>query len=240
MARAKSKPKGIGRKVAPAKKVVPVKPAAPTYTREELIEQMRELLDGADAILATAGHSVTWGYPTGALTEARERCNLLFNQMARLPAVEDAEGEYESPQEIFEKALHAEPGTVPSLARPGTFIEWIGYIPVLVEWGGFLKRSADLRCVDPKLKWISATGYRSTHVAYVDGGSNPSAIVRGILTSAMAQKEFTLHDVEKWGTQAANEALAANEWLRNALAKGPVDSLPLPRKYFAVQRPLFA
>jgi hypothetical protein len=136
--------------------------------------------------------------------------------------------------------LSAPGGTVPSLARPGAWVEWVGYIPVLVHWGGFLGDGSDIRMVDPDEKWLNASGYQSLHIYPSRGDMDLRATVREQLEAAISPKKFDLKDVDEDGKDEARKLLADNEWLRRALEAGPVDPIRMPPKLRAVQTMPFA
>ena len=206
------------------------RPPAPE-TREDLISDMGKLLDAVDQEAAKM-RPLYWTYGGGKWNAFREKMNELLARMEKLLPDDRAD-------EVFAKELAAEPGSEPSIARPGMFVEWIGYVPVLIEWGGFFNRSADLRVVDPTERWISATGFRSLHIGGDGLEHGVRAWTRETLAAAAQRKEFDLFTLSEWGRQEAAERLAGAEWLQRALKAGPVDPIPLPRKLHAVQQSFF-
>ena len=133
---------------------------------------------------------------------------------------------------------------MPSIGRPGRFVEWIGWVPVLCEWGGLISRSSmELRAIDPAQRWLTSSGYRSLYDArYVSGNSGVRALFRHVLSNMATSKGFDLIELGEHAREAAANQLALpeNEWLRQALKAGPVDPLPLPSRLWAVQTSLFA
>jgi hypothetical protein len=88
--------------------------------------------------------------------------------------------------------------------------------------------------------WLNASGYQSIHIYPSRGDMDLRATVREQLAGIISMKKFDLKDVDSDGKREAREALAANDWLRNSLAAGPVDPMPMPPKLRAVQTMPFA
>ncbi len=224
--KAKRKPAVFG--VAKAIKKAPAK-RAPKDTRESLIAQMGKLFDAVDQLLPTL-KDFSWHWPQQPkLRQARMDCDALVVRMHKLL---DPNSD-ESPQEVFAVALGVV-GSVPSVARPGNFVEWVGPIPVLCAWGGFMERSADLRMIDPAEQWISETGYLSMHPDPRPGCLEVRTSFREWLEQFVGAPKFKLHDVSDYGREQAVERLAESEWLRDVLEKGPVDPIPLPNHLLAI------
>ena len=206
------------------------KAAPPADTREGLIAEMATILDAVDQALPTMTH-IEWASAYyGTLAKHKEAVNALFTRMHKLLG-EDAE---ESADDVFKAALSAPPGEVPTPARPGRFVAWLGYVPVLLEWGGFITRDAELYAVDPKELWLTDTG-RLTVGAYIQRGElDLRKWFEQRLQATAANPKFRLHTL-KTGQTAALERLATNTWLREVIAKGPVDPVPLPKHLAAIQ-----
>ena len=69
----------------------------------------------------------------------------------------------ERPEQVYETALAAAPGDLSRMSRPCQFVEWLGYVPVLIKWGGFIERDAGAHAIVPDLKLLSSTGFVSIH-----------------------------------------------------------------------------
>jgi hypothetical protein len=204
-------------------------------TRESLIAEMGALLDHVDAMLPSM-KSLSWRWGHGPLAKQREEVDAIVRRM------EDLLGDEAdlSAEEVFVQGVSRPGGTVPSLARPGAWVEWVGYVPVLVFWGGFLEVTSYLRMCDPDEKWLNAGGYQSLHLYPVRGDVNLRQMIRDELTEATRSKKFDLYVVDAAGRTEASTALAENEWLREIVAAGPVDPIPMPPKLRAVQLLPFA
>lgn len=246
---AKPKPwasKPVGRK--PPKKYVPTnakpveepEPEPPNEdTKERLIAAMDAILVEVDAVIPTLERFISWSYPGGRLGELDREARGLFERYAALTK-EDAEPlHYWDCAEVFARALAAPDGAVPSFAREGRWIEWIGYVPVLCVWGGFLRRSAELRIVDPAEKWITSTGYTSLQASIPQGAADPGEVMRVLLEGVAAHKDFNLHDVSRDARDEAAGRLAEHPWLQRALEAGPIDAIRFPRRLAHVQQTLF-
>ena len=99
-------------------------------TRESLTAEMGVLLDRVDHLLPTL-KVMNWRWGSGPLAKEREEMDAIEERMrVLLEDVMDVE-----PAEVFFAGLARPGGTVPSLARPGSWVEWIGYVPVLVYMG---------------------------------------------------------------------------------------------------------
>ncbi len=109
--------------------------------------------------------------------------------------------------------------------------------PVLIEWGGFIHRGADALIVDPDSMFLPKTGYQSLYVGD-DLGNGVEAWARKGLTGMTHDKKFQLRSGSRHARGKATEQLLENEWIRAALAAGPVDPIPLPRHLSAVQQSL--
>ena len=204
-------------------------------TRESLIASMGTLLDEVDAVLPTLT-TMNWQYGmSGPLAKLRETMGQLSQRMWKV--LEDTD---DSAPDVFFRSLMTTPGTVPTVAQPGLFVEWIGYVPILIQWGGFLQAgTSDLRMIDPAEKWINSTGYQSVRPLVTVGVRDVRALLRAELVKLTLVKDFTLHDVSAQNRDSVIETLAVHEWLRTAIERGPVDPIPLPAKLRAVQQTLF-
>jgi hypothetical protein len=205
-------------------------------TRESLIAEMGDLLDRVQSILP-GFPVIQWRWGNGPLSKERVEREAIVDRMRIL--IDDMVEE-QSADEIFAAALARPGGTVPSLAFPGSWVEWVGYVPVLVTWCGFLDLQGSLSMVDPTEKWLNARGYQGLHLYPARGDANLRKMIRDELIDATRNKKFTIFEVDADAKEEAAKALAENEWLRKALAAGPVDPIPMPPKLRAVQTMPFA
>jgi hypothetical protein len=179
---------------------------------------------------------INWSWPKGKLLKLREQSDALITRMIKLIAPRDDM----TPQKIFEAALAPAAGAVPSVARPGCFVEWVGYVPVLCCWSGFMFRAIDIRMADPAEKWLNETGYQSMQQPYIYPEElDVRTMFRSRLEQMVQNQGFALRDVSSFGRDQAVSRLAANEWLRALLDKGPVDPIAMPASMMAVQQSLF-
>jgi hypothetical protein len=212
----------------------PVVQSKPQDTREDLILKMGDLLDKVDQLLPGLSEYTNWSYPHGTLAKPREQAGDLERRMNALLAHDSDETAYD----IFWKASQVEPGTIPAGARPGQFVMWIGYVPILCIWSGFISRmGSDLRVVDPCEMWISKTGYRSFTVGSPRKGVE--ALFREHLTAMVQAKDFDLQPIEPYARDQAVRQLAEFPWLQTVLDKGATDPIALPPRFASVQQGLF-
>lgn len=234
MAQAKKKPAVAGPK--PPK----VKPAAPS--REELIATLRGILTDVDGLIAAAkpdplGKLYWQDYGArGPLERMQKRLERVIQGWADL---KDASPWTHGLRAELAVAVLAEPGTVPTFAFPGVWLEWAGDIPVLVSWGGFVGRDWTFRAVQPAELWISQQAERLVNGAYIEPELGLRGFVRKMLGLMIAAKGFKLYPLREYDRQQTEALRAeAGEWLAAALKRRPVDPIPLPSSLI-IQRPLF-
>jgi hypothetical protein len=177
----------------------------------------------------------------GWLMDIRDRMVELLEALDKLVPNErhDEDGDIKG---LVQAALAVEPGIVPPWSRPGTFLCWAGFVPVRCIWGGFAFPEASMVPADPAMLWIPS-GYMDGSIGADD--ITPDHTFRGELLRDMAatawkkNKRVPTFKLEPLGAREkaqATEYLAANPWLRAALAKGPpANALPLPDHLAAVQ-----
>jgi hypothetical protein len=152
--------------------------------------------------------------------------------------------------DIIHETFATTPGTVPSWARPGTFLIWIGYIPCRCIWGGFADPNADIVAADPTEKWFAPSGAVSMSISIPPSCDTVEELFRTFLTGKVEERAFkypksraynapapkdlgpmfNLHRLAEMGREAAEKELAkpSNAWLAPALKRGPVNPIPLP------------
>jgi len=146
--------------------------------------------------------------------------------------------------EMVEEMLTTPLGEVPSWSRPGTFLEWLGPIPLVCEWGGLPRAYACIKPATPT-QIIPDPLYIGTCI------SPDARTVRDHFRLGLAElgeastwkkgkliSTFDLQQVRGWQAEEAGKYLAEHEWLRKALARGPVDPVALPDTILSVQLPL--
>lgn len=247
------KPKGIN--IVKMKK----EPAVPD-TQEDLLAQIGKLLDQVDAKMANRElvreHFVSFSRWSRGLLDAEaeqgyklaQRLDKLINpkELRDLPCAAD----------LIQQTFQATPGTVPTWARPGTFLVWIDYVPCRCVWGGFIDPSAEVVAADPNGLWLSPAGsiaatpqifkrlntpldlFRESLKATTESVKN---VGRGRAYNSKTEPAFNLFPLGELAKAAAEGVLALpeNAWLVAALKRGPVNPIPLPPHLQAVQTSLF-
>jgi len=222
------------------------KPKAPT--KESLLVQIGTVLDEVDAIMRDKRpkrDAVDWSsIYRGPLEQQRKTVDGLYRQ---LEAVTNPEGDYEAPgaDEAIQAAFGAERGTVPSWARPGEFLMWLGYIPYRCIWGGFAKPSALLCAADPRGPFSEPSGYHQVHglTRSIDATwPDVAGAFRAALAQLSMSKDFVLRSLVPDGVENVNLWLATPEaaWAIDPIKRGPVNEVPLPPRFAAVQQRMFA
>ena len=96
-----------------------------------------------------------------------------------------------------------------------------------------------LQMADPAEPWFTPAGCLSCQ-PNKHKATDVRSMLRVHLLSMTTTKEFRLIAIDEDARNLAVAALTESEWLRDVLDMGPVDPIPLPMKYQAVQRTLFA
>jgi hypothetical protein len=161
---------------------------------------------------------------------------------------EEVERKYRNPREYLIAELRAELGTVPSWSRPGAFLLWFGFIPVLGVWRGVFADEAFLEAIDPRLMWIGAEPRIDVPDGIMPDHASPVDALRYVLRVRAEQTVhdrkgkrvpmMRLHHLEAEATDAARLRLDANPWLWEALRAGPRDPVPMPEHLLLAQPPL--
>jgi hypothetical protein len=236
-----------------AKKKAPEPPAIPD-TREDLLEKIGAVLREVDAFMVrddwrSAVEFTRWD---SSLREPKRAIEDLIARLDKILGQDDP-----AAIDLINEMFGTTPGTVPSWARPGTFLLWIGYIPCRCIWGGFADPTADIVAADPTEKWFAPSGAVNMNISIPPSCRTVDALFRTFLTSkteerafkypksraynAPAPKDlgpmFNLHRLAEMGREAAEKELAkpSNAWLAPALKRGPVNPIPLPAHLQFVQ-----
>lgn len=152
-------------------------------------------------------------------------------------------GADEDGQDTVVKAISVEPGVIPPWSRAGTFLIWMGKTPFRCEWGGFPYPYASLAAADPRMPFPSSDGVMRCTTVIEREFRTPVDVFRAdlLVTSTRIswrrnKKEPTFSFVPlDHATRAdATSYRDSNEWLRKALAKGPVDPVPMPDHLHAI------
>jgi hypothetical protein len=240
----------------------PKKPVVPEIpdTKEDLLREIGAVLDRVDAIMAQPRKTnIYFGRWSASGLEGE---NQRASQLAiRLDKLLNPTGDSELPgaKEAIIEAFGAEPGTVPPWSRPGSFLLWIDYVPCRCRWGGFVEAEAVVLAADPNSRWPSPAGtislnapaiapshrtvedlFRQTLQASTLATERPT---RGSYASRVKNEHpaFKLLPLSRDGRATAEQDLARpeNAWLVQALKRGRINPIPLPRHLQAVQTTLF-
>jgi hypothetical protein len=235
---------------APARKKAPAIPD----TKDDLLEKIGMVLGEVDTFMAqrTARNDhIQFQRWDVSLREQKRTMEDLIARLDKILGDDDP-----TAQDIIAEKFGAEPGTVPSWARPGTFLLWIGYIPCRCIWGGFADPVADIVAADPNERWFAPSGAVNMGISIRASWQTVDAMFREFLTEKVAEREykqprsraynavkkdlgpkFNLHRLGELGKQAAEKELAkpSNAWIAPALKRGPVNPISLPSHLAFVQ-----
>jgi len=256
------KPKGIN--IVKMKK----EPAVPD-TQEDLLAQIGKLLDQVDAKMANREnvreHFVSFSrWSRGLLDAEAEQGYKLAQRLDKLinpKGKHSAEGlgplhDLPCAADLIQQTFQATPGTVPTWARPGTFLVWIDYVPCRCVWGGFIDPGAQVVAADPNALWLSPAGAIAATPQIFKRLNTPLDLFReslkasteavkyvgkGRAYNSKTEPAFELHPLGELAKALAEAdlALPENAWLVAALKRGPVNPIPLPPHLQAVQTSLF-
>lgn len=226
-------------------------PAGPT--RESVLGEIRELMSQVDALMEAPDRGwismggMAYGTPIHSLRAQ------LRDQVSKLADIlHEASGSDEDvpdTADVIAQELGVKRGEPPKWSHPGEFLVWIGYVPCRVVWPGFDGYGLEAYAADPALKWLTHSGYCSLGWQQVLGDELTVAdMVRRVLTQLTEQRPgrskhergFDLVQLTDPSAVAKTLELPENAWLVEALRRGPVDPIPLPKRLHAVQQTLFA
>jgi hypothetical protein len=248
---------------APKVETPPPKPAPQPEpeTKDDVLAAMGKLCDEVDAALASADgkrkgldfHQWQSNEPWRAFAARRQTLSEKLRALLWQAGMdEDEDNEEDDQQEdrpepsvIIRTALMKKPGDVPSFARPGEFMLWIEFIPIVVNWGGWMAQS-QLVAVAPQKPWINQDGTlfmrsaldqeQTVYQVVHDGLRRLTTAVR---TDHRNRREFQFKPCSL-DREARAEAATRQEvpWVRAALQLGPVDAIPLPAHVKSIQMAL--
>jgi hypothetical protein len=230
----------------------PEAPPLTSLTKPELLEQVRLVLDGVDQQMEERSWSIQFSH-YGEFRDPGRRIEDLNEALHAVLTAEGGDPDQDLAGNAIRETFGAEPGTVPSWARPGRFLVWVGYVPFLCAWNGFAVPEAEITAVDPTQLWVTPGGTINATRSVPANCRTPDEMFRDFLRTSTIAKEFSngrkpgkplfnLHRLEgfvKEGLQAALEK-PENAWIVAALKRGPVNPVPLPEHLQAVQTLLFA
>jgi hypothetical protein len=260
MAKTKTKPRPAGKKPQ-GRYVSPNKPTAsavaPPAPKEEkpaprsqdaIMADIVVVCDEFDAEMAKKRVGpINIQYPernrVTPLSVLRDRMRLLTVEMDRGLTDEQLK-QGRGVDDLIDAALVEELGTVPRWSRPGIFVVWIGFVPVRCTWGGFAFPNAYTSAADPTAvcPWPSGADRAGT-VIQADEHTVEDLFRNALQSETVEVKwdknkkvpSFGLHKLKRDAAMEVQEYLAANSWLRDALKRGPVNAIPLPKHIQAVQ-----
>jgi hypothetical protein len=261
MAKTTTKPRPAGKKPQ-GRYVSPNKPtasaAAPPAPKEEkpaprsqdaIMADIVMVCDEFDAEMTKPRDKpLNFQYPernrVTPLSVLRDRLRLLTVELDK--DLTDEQLKKGSVDDLIEAALAEQPGIVPRWSRPGTFLVWIGFVPVRCDWSGFAFPNGYVSAADPTALCPWPSGMDHTHTAVDADEHTVDDLFRNALQrqtvalmwnkrSTAKAPAFGLHKLKSDAAKDVAEYLAANGWLRDALKRGPVNAIPLPKHIQAVQ-----
>ena len=219
------------------------RPAPMQRSREELLEQIGVVLAEVDAAMAKPRGSVGWAYTNDKPLGKHRK---VIDDLAReLNVVMNPDHDYDAPgaEEAIDAEFAAVPGKVPSWARPGRFVLWVGHVPVLCRWGGFAYPCSNIQPIDRGKPWFEkAAAYRHMTTYQIPAKSQtPEELFRLALSEWSMEASFKLFDLTENGQEAVDEAAeeAGREWLDDVLKAGPMNAIELPTRLTEIQQRLF-
>jgi hypothetical protein len=226
---------------------------APARSPAELMPLIAEVLDAVDAEMSRPRTDRTlWSNPVQTpLKECRETLNDLTAELNRALTPRHGVATQSS-----EAAIAAEfgtaPGKVPSWARPGHFLLWLGPLPVHCAWGGFAGSKGTMLAVDTLLPWLVEDGLKSMYLGSIPSAATDvrSLFVMGLVqlinqTSWAGGRPLRFRPVALRSSVLKDLATIRGEhraWLEAALEAGPTgaaDTVEMPGHVRALQRVLF-
>lgn len=253
-------PKGIGRPFpktrnnrAPEPKPEPEAPLP--ETKEAIFEAMGSLCDQVDAVMATErtmerqpDRDFTSRWPVPKVWEPLYvRREALQQQLRKALEVED---EHNHAGAHIRTALGAPPGEVPSFARPGVFVIWVGFIPIGCVWNGFISPNAQMLAIDPERPWINEAGIKSGETTIRGTHKDIDEVFREEVTDwtvhiergrnykAPPKPTFQLVSLSSRGRKEVSSRLEQMPWLRDVIRRGPVNPIQMPSHIKSVQMAL--
>lgn len=222
-------------------------------TKDGILAAMGALCDQVDALLAQPrAYSVTFDRLWNASPEwkslDRHRDKLRDALRNLIGDEEEAKETDHNPaalEDCIRAALEAQPGTVPSFARPGRFLIWLDRIPICCQWDGFIEPNAICMAVDPRQPWLDSDGDRGMRNETI---GHDQYTVESMFRDEVAAwtQEATWKKNKRLPTfsivplteraRASVEAREAEwEWLRPILRRGPTNPISLPEHIAGMQ-----
>jgi hypothetical protein len=244
-----------GRKAAET----PEKPKEPELpdTTEGLLEAMGDLCNKVDALIAketAAGSPIERDFRY-LYRQPPEWQPLVDMRVKLTNLLRDKIEDGQTLRSIVCGGLSAELGTVPSFARPGLFVLWVDFMPVVVQWDGFLVPQPGffLAC-NVERPFGNSIGQRE-----FDPGIGKEPDVELLCRRELADwtTDVVSDNRGSWkkpkpprpvfnpqvlgadGRRAtANRMSVWEPWLRPILRRGPVNPIPMPKHVKSIQMAL--
>ena len=237
------KPKGASRAVA--------KPTPAPRNREQLLDAIAPLLEQVDQLMAkrsTGYGQVNWSYSYGtpivAIADKLRPLVALLDELLRGNNEEaDAPGASAAICERFATA----PGEPLTWSKPGSFLAWMGDIPIRCFWGGYvLKDETALFALDRSRLFLTPDGSRAvTPYAIPNDARRPEDLMRAALRQAVTPDRYR-HDAGGLAILSADAlrkldgfmADPSSAWWAEAVSSSPVDPISIPLNIPPVQKNL--
>jgi hypothetical protein len=232
------------------------KTVAPVLTREGLLTAIGVVLDHVDTLMTTKrqsgyGGTMNWSYGWNTpLGEARTKLEHLTQQLDELERGEELDDDTKpGADDLIRERFTIAPGEPLKWSRPGSFLGWIGDIPVRCNWGGFaLKEEGALFALDARRLFVEAGGHYQTQVYSVPTEvRSPERMMKGYMIGALKPRPHSPLDAVMVPLNAEGRAAVeafrtdpANAWWLEAIGRGPFDSVSIPLNMKPFQTTLFA
>jgi hypothetical protein len=232
--------------------------------RKAVVDDIRAICVKVEDVMAARKSDVSWTsrYGNGPLMGLRLSTDKLVDEFKSIMRAKPQAGEeisdYEDEGSLFEilnNAIRAPAGEPPTWTQAGEFLIWAGRVPILCRWGGWVFPNGRIVAVDPNLPWLTENGEQDVGVASLpQRATSPVALFRLAIAAYVQHKEFRLltlgvapkavrgqRSPYRSGVSGALDLVAATveaegEWLQAALARGPVDAIPLPANTPSIQQ----
>jgi hypothetical protein len=227
-------------------------------TREAILADLTEIVAKVEIEAAKPRtKDLEWQYArSGPLSKLREKTTDLGYELRStvqhdpLPEEDGLGDSWAISETLIDRAFAAKPGEVPTWTQSGAFLLWAGRIPVLCEWGGWVHPAAAVCAVAPNLPWFKPGGYQSGSASTLPAKAlTVDGFFRGSIAAFLKAPDLKLHPLTdnpklrgecrlgvKTPLDGVRQAVEGHgEWLRLALARGPVQPIQMPHHLPAIQ-----
>ncbi len=192
-----------------------------------------------------------------ALQKARERVDTLIDELREVlhPGPEIPDYDDDRTLTTISERFAAAPGQVPTWTQAGTFVMWLGYVPIGCRWTGFADLEAAFFAIDPAPPWLAfeVRNFEPTESEGFAEVLSPWSVDPGVedvadlmlrrLTALAASKQqmLVLKPLSDEARAAATARLGEPgfAWVPDVLRRGPDRPVALPKHLQAVQQGLF-